>query len=97
MRKARTGVGILYSLIIEGLLSAFADSVSLLEPLTHVFLRANGYRGRARGLRRVDRVERAGILLRTVRGQRAGTGGARRLHRHFLGLSASLLRRRDVA
>jgi ABC-type transport system involved in multi-copper enzyme maturation permease subunit len=37
------GVGILYALVIEGLLSAFADSVSLLEPLTRVFLRANGY------------------------------------------------------
>src|SRR5918992_1988931 len=37
------GVGILYALVIEGLLSAFADSVSLLEPLTNVFLRANGY------------------------------------------------------
>src|SRR4029453_1275179 len=37
------GVGILYALVIEGLLSAFADSVSLFEPLTEVFLRANGY------------------------------------------------------
>jgi len=37
------GVGILYALVIEGLLSAFADSVSVLEPLTEVFLRANGY------------------------------------------------------
>ena len=35
------GVGILYALVIEGLLSAFADSVSALEPLTNVFLRAN--------------------------------------------------------
>jgi ABC-2 type transport system permease protein len=37
------GVGILYALVVEGLLSAFADSVSALEPLTEVFLRANGY------------------------------------------------------
>jgi ABC-2 type transport system permease protein len=37
------GVGILYALVIEGLLSALADSVSMLEPLTDVFLRANGY------------------------------------------------------
>jgi len=37
------GVGILYALVIEGLLSAFADSVTVLEPLTDVFLRANGY------------------------------------------------------
>ena len=37
------GVGNLYALVIAGLLSAFADSVSLFEPLTQVFLRANGY------------------------------------------------------
>jgi ABC-2 type transport system permease protein len=37
------GVGILYALVIEGLLSAFADSISLLEPVTELFLRANGY------------------------------------------------------
>lgn len=37
------GFGILYALVIEGLLSAFADSVDPLEPLTQVFLRANGY------------------------------------------------------
>ena len=37
------GVGILYALVIEGLLSAIAESVSALEPVTEVFLRANGY------------------------------------------------------
>ena len=37
------GLGILYALVVEGLLSAFAESVSVLEPLTQVFLRANGY------------------------------------------------------
>jgi ABC-type transport system involved in multi-copper enzyme maturation permease subunit len=37
------GVGILYALVIEGLLSAFTESMSVLEPLTEVFLRANGY------------------------------------------------------
>jgi ABC-type transport system involved in multi-copper enzyme maturation permease subunit len=37
------GVGILYALVIEGLLSAFAESISLLEPVTELFLRANGY------------------------------------------------------
>jgi ABC-2 type transport system permease protein len=37
------GVGILYALVIEGLLSALADSSSVLEPLTNVFVRANGY------------------------------------------------------
>jgi ABC-2 type transport system permease protein len=37
------GIGILYALVIEGLLSALAESISVLEPLTNVFLRANGY------------------------------------------------------
>jgi ABC-type transport system involved in multi-copper enzyme maturation permease subunit len=37
------GVGILYALVVEGLLSAFAESVSVLEPVTELFLRANGY------------------------------------------------------
>ena len=37
------GLGILYALVVEGLLSAFAESVGVLEPLTQVFLRANGY------------------------------------------------------
>jgi ABC-type transport system involved in multi-copper enzyme maturation permease subunit len=37
------GVGILYALVIEGLLSAFADQVSVLEPLVKFFVRANAY------------------------------------------------------
>jgi ABC-2 type transport system permease protein len=37
------GVGILYALVIEGLISSFADQVSLLEPLVQLFLRANAY------------------------------------------------------
>jgi ABC-2 type transport system permease protein len=37
------GVGILYGLVIEGLISAFADAVSALEPLVQLFLRANAY------------------------------------------------------
>jgi ABC-2 type transport system permease protein len=37
------GVGILYALVIEGLISAFADQVSLLQPLAELFLRANAY------------------------------------------------------
>ena len=37
------GVGILYALVIEGLISAFADQISLLEPLVQFFLRANAY------------------------------------------------------
>jgi ABC-type transport system involved in multi-copper enzyme maturation permease subunit len=37
------GIGILYSLVIEGLLSALASEVSLLGHLVQFFLRANGY------------------------------------------------------
>ena len=37
------GIGILYSLVIEGLLSALAGQVSILDRLVEVFLRTNGY------------------------------------------------------
>jgi ABC-type transport system involved in multi-copper enzyme maturation permease subunit len=37
------GVGILYALVIEGLISAFASAVTWLEPVTEFFLRANAY------------------------------------------------------
>jgi ABC-2 type transport system permease protein len=37
------GIGILYSLVIEGLVSALASEVSLLDHLVQFFLRANGY------------------------------------------------------
>lgn len=37
------GVGILYALVIEGLLSALATQVSLLDPLVELFVRAGGY------------------------------------------------------
>jgi ABC-2 type transport system permease protein len=37
------GIGILYSLVIEGLVSALASEVSVLDRLVEFFLRANGY------------------------------------------------------
>jgi ABC-2 type transport system permease protein len=37
------GVGILYALVVEGLVSAFAGQIRLLEPLVEMFLRANAY------------------------------------------------------
>lgn len=37
------GVGILYALVIEGLLSALATQVSLLDPFVELFVRASGY------------------------------------------------------
>jgi ABC-2 type transport system permease protein len=92
------GVGILYALVIEGLLSAFADSVSLLEPLTNVFLRANGYSLAAALGASVDSIESSGP------GSYAGplVGSVQALAvlaafvAAFTGLSGLLLRRRDV-
>lgn len=37
------GIGILYALMLEGLISNFANNISWLSPLINVFLRANGY------------------------------------------------------
>jgi ABC-2 type transport system permease protein len=37
------GLGILYTLVIEGLLSGLANAVSWLDPLVEYFLRANAY------------------------------------------------------
>ena len=93
------GVGILYALVIEGLLSAFADSVSVLEPVTEAFLRANGY-SLAAALGApvatiessgpgsfsgpfVDSVQALAVLVALIAG--------------FAALSGLLLRRRDVA
>jgi len=93
------GIGILYALVIEGLLSAFADSVNVLEPLTSVFLRANGYSiATALGASTqniessgpgsfsgpfVDGVQALTVLVAFIAG--------------FVALSALTLRRRDVA
>jgi ABC-2 type transport system permease protein len=38
-----TGIGILYAFVVEGLLSALAREVSLLDGLVGFFVRANGY------------------------------------------------------
>lgn len=37
------GLGILYGLVIEGLISGFASSIDLLMTVAHAFLRTNGY------------------------------------------------------
>jgi ABC-2 type transport system permease protein len=93
------GVGILYALVIEGLLSAFADSVSVLEPLTEVFLRANGYSIAVALGTSAESIESSGP------GSFAGpfVDSAQALAMlaaimaGFAALSALLLRRRDVA
>ncbi len=92
------GLGILYALVVEGLLSAFAETVSVLEPLTQVFLRANGYSlatavgAPAAGIESngpgafggpfVDSVQALVVLAALIAG--------------FAALAAFLLRRRDV-
>ena len=93
------GIGILYALVIEGLLSAFADSVSVLEPLTNVFLRANGY----------SLATALGASVETIGSSGPGSfsgpfvGSAQALAvlisliAGFTAVSGILLRRRDVA
>jgi ABC-2 type transport system permease protein len=93
------GVGILYALVIEGLLSAFADSVSVLKPLTDVFLRANGYSLAAALGASVDSIKSSGPgsysgpLVGSVQALAVLVAciGA------FVALSGLLLRHRDVA
>jgi ABC-2 type transport system permease protein len=93
------GVGILYALVIEGLLSAFADSVSALGPLTEVFLRANGYSLAAALGASVESIESSGPG--SFGGPFVGSGQAVMtlvgLIGGFVALAGLLLRRRDVA
>jgi len=93
------GIGILYALVIEGLLSALASQVSVLDRLVEFFLRANAY----------SLVTGLGVSTDEVaeNGPGAFSGpfvdGAQALlvlaayAAAFVLLSGSLLRRRDVA
>jgi ABC-type transport system involved in multi-copper enzyme maturation permease subunit len=93
------GVGILYALVIEGLLSALADSVSVLEPLTEVFLRANGYSIAAALGTSVESIESNGPG--SFGGPFVDSGQALAVLvafiAAFVAFTAFLLRRRDVA
>jgi ABC-2 type transport system permease protein len=93
------GVGILYALVIEGLLSALASQVSAVDRLVEFFLRANAY----------SLVTELGVAASDVADTGPGSfdgpfvGGAQALlvlgsyALVFLVLSGWLLRRRDVA
>ena len=75
------GVGILYTLVIEGLVSALAESVARAPgrgPAARERLLDRSDAGRVGGR---DRVERAGLLRRAARGDRAGARRARRVPR----------------
>jgi len=93
------GLGILYALVVEGLLSAFADSVSVLEPLTQVFLRANGYSiatalgAPAAGIESSGPGSFAGPFVDSMQALVVLAAFALAV----VGLAAWLLRRRDVA
>jgi ABC-type transport system involved in multi-copper enzyme maturation permease subunit len=81
-----TGIGILWALVVEGLLSALASQVGVLDRLVELFLRGC--------LRR-----RAGVVLRAVRRRRPGAARARRIRRRLprdrgLALASS---RRDMS
>jgi ABC-2 type transport system permease protein len=92
------GIGILYALVIEGLISAFADAVSFLQPVTEFFLRANAY-SLVKGLG-LSVSDAAGNGPGAFSGPYVGTGQALLVLvaylAGFLALSGLLLRRRDV-
>jgi ABC-type transport system involved in multi-copper enzyme maturation permease subunit len=91
------GIGILWALVVEGLISALFNEASLLRPLIKLFLRANGYsliQGLGGALDAAD--NGPGSFSGPFVG---GTQAALVLGFYlvaFVGLSALILRRRDV-
>ncbi len=92
------GIGILYALVIEGLLSAFADSVSWLEPLTQVFLRANGYSLATALGASVDSIQAngPGAYSGPIVGSAQALAALVASVAAFAGIAALVLNRRDV-
>ncbi len=94
-----TGIGILYALVVEGLLSALASEIGVLDRLVELFIRANAY-----SLAATVGVSRAEVSD-TGPGSFSGpfVGGGQALlvlvayGALFVGAAAWLLRRRDVA
>ena len=90
---AAIGVGILYALVIEGLLSALD-----LEPLTRIFLRANGYSiANALGASR-DSIASSGpgSFSGPFAGGLQATAVLLAIAAVLIALSGLLLRRRDI-
>jgi ABC-type transport system involved in multi-copper enzyme maturation permease subunit len=92
------GVGILYALVVEGLLGALASSVGALEPMGEVLLRADGYSLAAALGASTDAIGSSGPG--SFDGPLAGAGQAIALlvasAALFAALASGLLRRRDV-
>lgn len=93
------GIGILYALVIEGLLSALASQVSLLDRLVEFFLRANAY-SLVKGLG-LSTADAAGNGPGAFSGPFVDGGQALLVLTSYIGaflvVSAWLLRSRDVA
>ena len=93
------GIGVLYTVVAEGLLSALTDSIDVLKPLTTVFLRANGYSIAVALGASVDSFESAGP--RAYGGPLVSSGQAVAVllvcASAFLAIAAWLLQRRDVS
>jgi ABC-type transport system involved in multi-copper enzyme maturation permease subunit len=93
------GIGILYTLVIEGLLNAFAGEVSVLNPVVEYLLRANVYSlagavgASAEAAAAGGPGSFSGPFVSTTRAVAALTAYTAA----FLGLAALLLRRRDVS
>jgi len=93
------GIGILYGLVIEGLISALLDTVSALRPLIEVLLRANAYSLVAilgASEQNARDAGPGGFSGSYVSGTQAVLVLALQLAL-FVAVSATLLRRRDVA
>jgi ABC-2 type transport system permease protein len=96
------GFGILYTLVIEGLISALAGSLSLLEPIVDLFLRANTYSlvrplgGAGSGTGDSAATDGPGAFSGPYVDEMQALAVLVAYMVAFIGVSAWLLRRRDV-
>ena len=92
------GLGILYGLVIEGLLSAFFDGISTLEPLLNGLIRTNGYSLMAPlgNIREIARDNGPGSFSGPYVGGWQALIVLVAYLSLFTGVSAAIFRRRDV-
>ena len=93
------GLGILYALVIEGIISGFSGSLTLLSDLSQGFLRTNAYSLVAPLQTTLGNERGPGVVRRPLRQPLAGTGRDRRLLRrvHRDQRARAAPTRRDVA